>query len=86
MSERQPHDAPSAIELVEAVREFLEGDVTDATDGQVRFHARVAARLAIVERELASADRMAADHAVPGGARVRLRCGAGRRHPVRRLR
>jgi Domain of unknown function (DUF6285) len=64
MSERPPHDAPRAIELVEAVREFLEGDVTDATEGRVRFHARVAARaLAIVERELASADRMAADHA-----------------------
>jgi Domain of unknown function (DUF6285) len=60
----EPHDAPGAIELVEAVREFLEGDVTDATEGRVRFHARVAARaLAIVERELASADRMAADHA-----------------------
>ena len=64
MSGREPHDAPSAVELVEAVREFLEGDVTEATEGRVRFHARVAARaLAIVERELASADQMAADHA-----------------------
>ena len=64
MSEHVPHDAPSAVELVEAVREFLEGDVSAATEGRVRFHARVAARaLAIVERELASADRMAADHA-----------------------
>jgi hypothetical protein len=64
MSGDAPHDAPSAVELIEAVREFLEGDVTDATEGRVRFHARVAARaLAIVERELASADRMAADHA-----------------------
>jgi Domain of unknown function (DUF6285) len=59
-----PHDAPSAAELLEAVREFLEGDVADATEGRVRFHARVAARaLAIVERELASADRMAVEHA-----------------------
>jgi len=59
-----PHDAPSAIELLEAVREFLEGDAADATEGRVRFHARVAARaLAIVERELASADRMATAHA-----------------------
>jgi hypothetical protein len=59
-----PHDAPRAAELLEAVREFLEGDVADATEGRVRFHARVAARaLAIVERELASADRMAAEHA-----------------------
>ena len=45
---------PTAQQLVEAVREFLEGDVMDATDGRVRFHARVAANaLAIVERELA---------------------------------
>ena len=59
-----PHDAPTAAQLVEAVREFLEGDVMAATEGRVRFHARVAARaLAIVERELASADRLAADHA-----------------------
>ena len=59
-----PHDAPSAAELVEAVREFLERDVMEATEGRVRFHARVAARaLAIVERELASTDRMAAAHA-----------------------
>jgi len=59
-----PHDAPSAAELVEAVREFLEGDVANATEGRVRFHARVAARvLAIVERELGSADRMSAEHA-----------------------
>lgn len=48
------HDAPSAGQLVEAVREFLEGDVMAATDGRVQFHARVAGRvLAIVERELA---------------------------------
>lgn len=48
-----PHDPPSAAELVEAVREFLETDVMEATDGRVRFHARVAARvLAMVEREL----------------------------------
>lgn len=48
------HDAPSAGELIEAVREFLEGDVMDATDGRVQFHARIAGRvLAMVERELA---------------------------------
>ena len=44
----------SAAELLEAVREFLEGDVMAATEGRVRFHARVAANaVAIVERELA---------------------------------
>jgi len=47
------HDAPNAVQLVEAVREFLEGDVMAATEGRVHFHARVAGRvLAIVEREL----------------------------------
>ncbi|MDD9371857.1 MAG: DUF6285 domain-containing protein [Acidimicrobiales bacterium] len=41
--------------MVEAVREFLEDDVMAATEGRVRFHARVAGRaLAIVERELAA--------------------------------
>lgn len=46
---------PSAAELVAAVAEFLEGDVREATSGQVNFHARVAANaLRIVERELLS--------------------------------
>jgi hypothetical protein len=81
-----PHDAPSAAQLVEAVREFLEGDVMAATEGRVRFHARVAARaLAIVERELASADRLAAAHAArlaalgyadDAGLAVAIRSGA----------
>ncbi len=58
-----PHDAPTAGQLVEAVREFLEGDVMAATEGRVRFHARVAARaLAMVERELASGDTAAREH------------------------
>jgi len=49
----EPHDVPTAAQLVEAVREFLEGDVAAATEGRVRFHARVAANAcAIVEREL----------------------------------
>ena len=44
---------PIAAELVAAVAEFLEGDVREATTGQVNFHARVAANaLRIVEREL----------------------------------
>jgi hypothetical protein len=58
-----PHDAPTAAELVEAVREFLEGDVMEATEGRVRFHARVAGRvLAMVERELALGAEQAAAH------------------------
>lgn len=44
---------PTAGELLGAAREFLLGPVTDSTDGQVRFHARVAANvLAIVARQL----------------------------------
>ena len=44
---------PTAAELVAAVADFLDNDVRNATDGQVSFHARVAANvLRIVEREL----------------------------------
>ena len=47
-------DRPTAQELIEAVREFIERDVMGALDGQQAFHARVAANvLAMVERELA---------------------------------
>jgi len=46
-------DRPTARELLEAVRLFLEDDVVPALDGPARFHARVAANvLAIVGREL----------------------------------
>jgi hypothetical protein len=49
-----PHDSPSAAELVEAVREFLERDVMPAAEGRVQFHTRVAVNvLGMVERELA---------------------------------
>ncbi|HUF33557.1 MAG TPA: DUF6285 domain-containing protein [Acidimicrobiales bacterium] len=59
-----PHDIPTAAELVEAVREFIEGDVMAATEGRVRFHARVAAKvLAQVERELALGAGQEAAHA-----------------------
>ena len=51
-----PHslqDRPSAAELLEAVREFVERDVQPTLDGREAFHARVAANaLGIVEREL----------------------------------
>lgn len=60
----QPHDRPSAAELVAAVREFLERDVLDAADGRVRFHTRVAINvLGMVERELADGPAQAAAHA-----------------------
>jgi ketosteroid isomerase-like protein len=46
---------PTAAELTAAVAEFLDGDVRRATDGQVNFHARVAANvLRTVERELSA--------------------------------
>ncbi len=46
------HDRPTAVELVESVREYLERDVMPG-EGRVAFHARVASRvLAMVEREL----------------------------------
>jgi hypothetical protein len=46
-------DRPTAAELTEAVREFLERDVMPAVEGRVAFHTRVAVNaLGIVEREL----------------------------------
>jgi len=59
-----PHDVPSADELVRAVREFIERDVMGATDGRVRFHARVAVNvLGMVERELAMGPSQREAHA-----------------------
>lgn len=59
-----PHDIPTAAQLVEAVREFLERDVMAATDGRVQFHTRVAINvLGMVERELALGADQAAAHA-----------------------
>ena len=60
---------PTAAELVAAVAEFLDGEVRDATDGSVNFHARVAANaLRIVERELQAATATDADPAALGFA------------------
>ncbi len=48
-----PHGRPTASELLEAVREFLTGQVMPTSTGQLAFHARVAANiLGIVAREL----------------------------------
>ena len=59
-----PHDAPNAIELLEAVREWIERDVISGTDGRLRFHARVAANmLAMVEREIDLGPAQALAHA-----------------------
>jgi hypothetical protein len=46
-------DRPTAVELLEAVREFLGQDVMPAVEGRVRFHTRVAVNaLGMLEREL----------------------------------
>jgi hypothetical protein len=58
------HGSPTAAELVEAVREWLERDVMTATEGRLRFHARVAVNmLAMVEREMAVGDEQEHAHA-----------------------
>jgi len=59
-----PHDVPTAQQLVESVREWLERDVLMATDGRLRFHTRVAINvLSMVERELTLGPEQAAAHA-----------------------
>ncbi|CAN5727008.1 hypothetical protein BH24ACT3_BH24ACT3_08520 [soil metagenome] len=64
-----PHDVPTAQQLVEAVREWVEGDVASTARGRVAFHARVAARvLSTVERELALGPGQRTDHRARLGA------------------
>ena len=58
-----PHDSPTAAELVDAVREWLERDVMSGAAPVNRFHARVAGNiLAIVEREIALGPQQADAH------------------------
>jgi Domain of unknown function (DUF6285) len=55
-------DQPSALELVTAVREFIEKHAMPELKGRSAFHARVAANaLAIVARELEQGTPAAAD-------------------------
>ena len=62
-----PHDAPTAIELLAAVRAWIDTDVIPATDGRLKFHARVAANvLGMVEREM----ELGHDQAVAHRARL----------------
>jgi aminoglycoside phosphotransferase (APT) family kinase protein len=59
-----PFGRPTAAELVEAVREYLEADVMERSEGGARFEARVARNaLAIVERELVYGRDVAVAHA-----------------------
>jgi Domain of unknown function (DUF6285) len=47
------HGRPTAVELLGAVADFLDNQVRATTEGQVNFHARVAANaLRMVQREL----------------------------------
>lgn len=63
-SDQSPHDVPTAVQLVESVREWLQNDVLTSTTGRVQFHSRVAINvLAMVERELLLGSRQADDHA-----------------------
>jgi aminoglycoside phosphotransferase (APT) family kinase protein len=53
-SQAQLHDRPTLAELVEAVREWVDTDVREGTEGRLSFHARVATNaLRMVEREIA---------------------------------
>jgi hypothetical protein len=59
-----PHDVPSAPELLDAVREFLDSQVIPYTEGRRRFEARVAANVvAIVQREMILGPAQRAAHA-----------------------
>lgn len=58
------HDRPTVAELVEAVREWVDGDVRAGTEGRLSFHARVATNaLRMVERELALEPGLTQAHA-----------------------
>ena len=59
----EPHDRPTAAELVEAVREFLEGEVFPSLEGRRAFHTRVAVNaLGMVARELELGEDQRATH------------------------
>lgn len=58
-----PHDAPSAADLVAAVREFIEAEVLAGLEGRTRYHGLVAVHvLGMVERELALGPGQEAAH------------------------
>lgn len=57
------HDRPDAVELLEAVGEFLEHDVLPGTSGVSRFHIHVARNiLRIVARQLQLGEQQEAEH------------------------
>ena len=57
------HGRPTAAELLEAVREWVAGDVRETASGRVGFHSRVAENvLATLERQVTMGAAMEADH------------------------
>jgi aminoglycoside phosphotransferase (APT) family kinase protein len=61
---RAPFGRPTAAELIEAVREYLEDGVMERSEGGARFEARVARNaLAIAERELLLGPEISSAHA-----------------------
>ncbi len=59
-----PHDRPSAVELLEAVREWMEKDLMVGIEPRLQFHTRVAMNvLDIVSREIAMGADQLESHA-----------------------
>ena len=57
-------DRPSALELIEAVQEFLQDRAVEKLSGHAAFEARIAANLlAIASREIQQGPKLAADEA-----------------------
>jgi aminoglycoside phosphotransferase (APT) family kinase protein len=58
-----PFGRPTAAELVEAVREYVEGNVMETSEGRAHFQARIARNvLSVVERELQIGPAFSRDH------------------------
>jgi hypothetical protein len=54
---------PTSVDLLYAVRQFIQSEVMPAVDGRLRFNARVAANvLAMLERELAQGPGIVDSH------------------------
>jgi hypothetical protein len=70
------HDRPTAAELVEATREFLEAEILPTlTDQRLRFRTLVAINaLGIAQRELESDEQMLSEEELAGLARA-IRAG-----------
>jgi hypothetical protein len=58
-----PHDRPTASELLQAVREWMEQDLVTGVDGRLAFQVRVAMNmLDIVDREITLGAPMESRH------------------------